>query len=394
MSVLLSQVGFAKSTQLIPLDPIMPKHCPSLFKQTFCSGNYLSSLAMCAARLPGGMNPHTCSVFPDSCIKEVEVDLPCGSKVLSNSDIADLKAKLEALDKLSPAVDGLTAVQVKELLEFAKTRIAAAEKALNDGLFEDAHALKSIALVVLDVLTGVTPGIDLARDLYELLTGKDLITGEELDEFGRMMAAVGILTAGKGNDAYRVSRAMDKGADAVRALDSGKAIVNSARYELKSVDSWKARVHILDGEYKLENGSKLLKGGLHTAEKTEEFITSLPPDVQKQIVQEVLPNGVVRTTFPEKGALTDRHFIATEDASKGGRGVPGGKTSFPKSWDSGKIDAGIESVLKNGILVTENLGRGTKVLRGKFDSVEIELNIGPKSGGGTQINSAFPSWEQ
>jgi hypothetical protein len=150
----------------------------------------------------------------------------------------------------------------------------------------------------------------------------------------------------------------------------------------------KSATHVFEGEFTVDG---LLKGGLHTPDATTKFIGTLPADVQKQIMRETLPNGVERTVFPSE-AMTVPHYAATTKASKGGRGVPGGKTSFPANWDNKKIDDAIGEVMKNGDIIKDKDGRIVK--EGIFDSIKIEVNIGPKSGGGSQVNSAFPSWNQ
>ncbi len=45
---------------------------------------------------------------------------------------------------------------------------------------------------IADVLTAFTPGVNDARDLYELFEGKDLLSGEALNSFERSLALVGL----------------------------------------------------------------------------------------------------------------------------------------------------------------------------------------------------------
>ncbi|NEQ44066.1 MAG: hypothetical protein F6K00_11125 [Leptolyngbya sp. SIOISBB] len=46
---------------------------------------------------------------------------------------------------------------------------------------------------LLDIITGFTPFVNDARDLYELLTGKDMITGQSLQDWERAMALLGLI---------------------------------------------------------------------------------------------------------------------------------------------------------------------------------------------------------
>jgi hypothetical protein len=151
----------------------------------------------------------------------------------------------------------------------------------------------------------------------------------------------------------------------------------------------KSATHVFEGEFTVDG---LLKGGLYTPDATTKFIGTLPADVQKQNMRETLPNGVERTVFPSE-ALTIPHYKATADASSiGGRGVAGGKTSFPATWDNKKIDDAIGEVLKSGNIIKDT-PRG-QIYEGIFGGVKIEVAVGSKSGGGIQVNSAFPSWVQ
>jgi hypothetical protein len=48
--------------------------------------------------------------------------------------------------------------------------------------------------------------------------------------------------------------------------------------------------------------------------------------------------------------------------------------------------------MKNGTTISET-GKG-KVMVGNFEGIKFEVHIGPKSGGGQQVNSGYPSWNQ
>ena len=93
-------------------------------------------------------------------------------------------------------------------------------------------------------------------------------------------------------------------------------------------------------------------------------------------------------------ARTDVAFETAKHTADAGCGVPGGKMSFPRNWNEGKINEAIEHVAKKGQLVSENSKRGSKVLGGEWNGVRVEVAIGPKQGGGFQVNSAYPSWLQ
>lgn len=63
------------------------------------------------------------------------------------------------------------------------------------------RALIELVKTGINVSTALLPFVNDARDLYELASGRDLITGEPIDTFGRVLSALG-LVAGSGS-AYR-----------------------------------------------------------------------------------------------------------------------------------------------------------------------------------------------
>jgi hypothetical protein len=91
---------------------------------------------------------------------------------------------------------------------FMKSDASAAEKlAIISANQNSTAALFEITTKgVLNVSTSLVPFINDARDIYELVNGRDLFTGEEIDGFGRVVTAVA-LVAGNGN-LYR--KAVDK----------------------------------------------------------------------------------------------------------------------------------------------------------------------------------------
>jgi len=62
---------------------------------------------------------------------------------------------------------------------------------------KEPSTLKTVATWGADILTSFTPGVNDARDWYELTTGKDLVHGDDIGVFGRVMAGIGLI-AGSG----------------------------------------------------------------------------------------------------------------------------------------------------------------------------------------------------
>lgn len=77
--------------------------------------------------------------------------------------------------------------------------------------------LQQYSMLVLDIALSFTPGVGWARDLYEAISGKDLLSGEALDGFGRFTAVIGAVTGGIGDDALDVARVF-------RKIDIGESV--------------------------------------------------------------------------------------------------------------------------------------------------------------------------
>lgn len=98
-----------------------------------------------------------------------------------------------------------------EVLGVADSLFARASTSFYDAQrIDEAQAFLSMALGVLDIATNFIPGVDWGRDVYEAVTGKDLFTGEILDDFDRISAVIGVLTAGVGNNGLKVAKVLKK----------------------------------------------------------------------------------------------------------------------------------------------------------------------------------------
>lgn len=81
----------------------------------------------------------------------------------------------------------------------------------NQGNFEEELTIASeIMQAMVDLGSSMTPGVSWARDCYEALKGKDLWTGESLNDFERSVAIVGTVTAGFGSKAIKAINVLQK----------------------------------------------------------------------------------------------------------------------------------------------------------------------------------------
>ncbi|OFZ18858.1 MAG: hypothetical protein A2Z20_02530 [Bdellovibrionales bacterium RBG_16_40_8] len=76
------------------------------------------------------------------------------------------------------------------------------------GNKEQAFFLLDIAKVAADVLVGLDPFTGMARSIYETVMGTNLITGAELSNSERVLAALGILSGGYALKAYNIIKVL------------------------------------------------------------------------------------------------------------------------------------------------------------------------------------------
>jgi hypothetical protein len=84
----------------------------------------------------------------------------------------------------------------KTLLDFGDVALDEAETSYRAGNIIEGNAWYEIGMAAADAALSLTPGIGWAKDVYESVTGKNLLTGKELTKFERTLAVVGALTGG------------------------------------------------------------------------------------------------------------------------------------------------------------------------------------------------------
>ncbi len=117
------------------------------------------------------------------------------------------------------------------ILEEATLALKASKAHYQASEWEDGQIAGQIGEILLDLTTSVAPGLSVGRDLYEALTGKDLISGETLDTFARSLAVIGIVTLGFGSKigkALKVVNKLMKGEKAAEALKTSEKILEAA----------------------------------------------------------------------------------------------------------------------------------------------------------------------
>jgi hypothetical protein len=127
-----------------------------------------------------------------------------------NSDAVDREARLRAL-KSSEAL------------------LASAQSEFYGGSFVQGEGLLEVAGMMADLVTSWTPGVSWARDIYESVSGKDLITGRTLENWERGAAILGAITVGIGSAGSKVLHAFRVLEKAGLDLKRAEHIVDTAR---------------------------------------------------------------------------------------------------------------------------------------------------------------------
>ncbi len=150
---------------------------------------------------------------------------------------------------------------------------------------------------IADVLTAFTPGVNDARDLYELFEGKDLLSGEALNSFERSLALVG-LAIGSGAGFRVVLEKLGRAAR-LETRVANRIAFSARRFFGKNANSAMESVR----NFKWKN-----------LDKIDGFLADI--------------------ANPKR-----RSHILKGDATGGGHLWPSkaSKTSFPKTWDGDKI---------------------------------------------------------
>lgn len=120
-----------------------------------------------------------------------------------------------------------TPIQRSALLQ-ATTLSTAAHRAFYGGDVVTGAQLMQFAMVVLDVATSLTPGVSWGRDIYEAVTGLNLISGEELSVTERTIAVLGAVTGGVAGEGPKIIRAIEHVAQIGEAGERAEHILQAA----------------------------------------------------------------------------------------------------------------------------------------------------------------------
>jgi hypothetical protein len=126
-------------------------------------------------------------------------------------------------------------------------------QSLQQGDVAKSNFALKVGTVFLDTAISVTPVLGWAKDGWEAVTGRNLLTGEELSGFERTMAVVGVLTAGIGSklalagkaavliDVLKAGKATEEAAEVVKLTSkAAEAVSVGKKYGFSTVDEAKS----------------------------------------------------------------------------------------------------------------------------------------------------------
>ncbi|WP_370051318.1 pre-toxin TG domain-containing protein [Sinorhizobium fredii] len=165
-------------------------------------------------------------------VNQVAGDLPTSS-VLFRAGEFDLGldafkqkrvAAGEALDREAPDF-----AQREQLISFSGSLAGQAEQTFYQGDLDAGELLLKFANLTLEGVTRFTPGINVARDVYEAVSGKDLLTGQELTNLERAGAILGVVTIGLSTDVIGGIRIISKIAKMGESAEKAERILEAAK---------------------------------------------------------------------------------------------------------------------------------------------------------------------
>ncbi|SMF22967.1 pre-toxin TG domain-containing protein [Pseudobacteriovorax antillogorgiicola] len=110
------------------------------------------------------------------------------------------------------------------LVNASEAAIQVADQAYRKGEYEEGDIARKIALLAADAALNLNPVGSMASDLHVLLTGKNMVTGEEVSDFEYWTSVAGVATAGIGSSSIKVGKTIVKIADLI-----GDTVVKAER---------------------------------------------------------------------------------------------------------------------------------------------------------------------
>lgn len=96
--------------------------------------------------------------------------------------------------------------QQLKILKYADGAVSAADDSFQKGNTKEGNEYLDIAISLADVAIGFVPGIGWGKDVYEAITGENLLTNANLSTFDRVSAILGAVSGGLGSEVLGVGK--------------------------------------------------------------------------------------------------------------------------------------------------------------------------------------------
>ncbi len=165
---------------------------------------------------------------------------------------------------------------------------------------------------------GFTPGLNDVADIFELMSGKDFLTGEKLSLFERVLSGVGVI-AGSGQ-AYRyANRAINSPAKYLPEFEkgiervSGRVVGSLEMKEVQStIQSGRGKINEISNFYELKQATKFLKDERILSADRRNIIEAFRSETSVK----VLANDTKVYRYWQEGVTAERgHWVTTLNTS-------------------------------------------------------------------------------
>lgn len=226
------------------------------------------------------------------------------------------------------------------LIGIADTALDVSRRSLAEADSEKAEIAARIAVGLLDASISMTPLIGWSKDIYEAVTGKNILTGERLSDFEWTLAVLGAATVGIGSKIKAVDKAFDVVHDCVRiAGESADGVARATRRAAEVLESAKkakpVKIPYDTGEavqemsadalkvraYAMESGTLFRigkRGKSHTGEKAQFWSAENPLTPGYAEKYGIPPENIAHPDFMETAVLKDLTNFVTRRAPRYG----------------------------------------------------------------------------
>jgi hypothetical protein len=159
-------------------------------------------------------------------------------------------------------------------LAMARDSVLLGDQSLAGGALEDGQAYLDVAYQLADVAMGFVPGVGWGKDVYESVTGINLLTGQSLSDTERAFAVLGVLTVGVGSKLANFGKV----ANLLRRFGKMDELV----------DAEKLAEAMLEAERVFDSAKKF---GYRSTDDFTDFATKLQPSPNSSFTHVLYPRG-------------------------------------------------------------------------------------------------------